>query len=487
MKPVRLESLTYGQSKNVSRLFYPILFTVTAALATTLWLRHGLSTQWLGVFGATVAQAQAPLPSGGPAPPPNGGFAPPPSNGPAAAATTQRLPSAPQTPPAGQPVPGQAGPGQAAAGQAAASRPPAVPSRARQAPYTQLRLESGGLEITQPLPVPSAKVVGRVGNEIIIAADVLPDVQKEFDETARHYPAEHHAMYLQSLMAKHVRQLAQMKLVVHEMKDGVPEDKMPETKKQVMSYFDRTALPSLLEKYKVRTAADLDAKLKEQGSSLAKEKEKFFEQALVSEWLRKQVKYDEHVSHEELLKYYHQHLAEYEFKAKVRFEELRVSYGKKRSRDEAWQVIRGLANRVYAGAPLAELAKTHSEGVKAENGGLYDWTNQGSLSCKEVDAALFSLPVGTLSSVIEDEKGHAFLVVRVVERTDKGVTSFREAQAGIRTKIRHDREQAARAKTLTDFMVKNQFRAWTIYDDMLREMEEKAKKTAKKPGASRIQ
>ncbi|HEV3342999.1 MAG TPA: peptidyl-prolyl cis-trans isomerase [Pirellulales bacterium] len=466
----------------MSRLFYPILFTLTAALATTLWMRHGLSTHWLGVLDAAAAQAQPPVPNGGPAPPPNGGFAPPPWNGPNTGATTQRLPSATQRPLAGQPAVGQPAPGPLN------GRPPVAASRARQAPYTQLRLDSGGLEITQPIPVVGAQIVGRVGNEIILAADVLPQVNEEFRQTARGAPKEQHEFIFTMLMARQVKQLAQMKLVFLEMKANIPDDKVADTKKQILSHFEKVALPGLLERHKVKTVTELEAKLKEHGSSLAKEKEKFFEQALVSEWLRKEVKFDEHVSHEELLKYYHEHLTEYEFKAKARFEEIRVSYGKKRrSRHDAWQVIRGLADRVFAGAPMAELAKTHSEGLKAEDGGLHDWTNQGSLACKPLDAALFSLPVGALSNIIDDEKG-AFLVVRVLERTPAGVTSFREAQAGIRGKIRAQREQAARAKTLIAFMEKNKFRAWTIYDDMLREAEEKAKSVAKKPGpvASRL-
>ncbi|HWB08352.1 MAG TPA: peptidyl-prolyl cis-trans isomerase [Pirellulales bacterium] len=357
-------------------------------------------------------------------------------------------------------------------------------SRARQAPYTQLRLDSlgggPGLEITQPIPVPSAKVVGRVGDEIILAADVLPQVNEEFQQIARQIPPDQQAQYFEMLMARHVKQLVQFKLVALDAKKGVEADKIKEMKKSILSHFETMAQPALLEQFKCKTTIELDAKLKEHGSSLAKEMERFFEQALISEWMRREIKYDQHVSHEELLTYYHEHRPEFEFKAKVRFEEIRISYGKKRSRHDAWLAIRGLADRVYAGASMAELAKAHSESLKAENGGLHDWTNEGSLACKQLDDALFRLPVGALSNIIDDDKGHAFVVVRVVERASAGVTSFRDAQIGIRDKIRNQRKQAAQAKRLTEFLEENKFRAWTIYDDLLREMEEKAKIAAKK-------
>jgi hypothetical protein len=319
----------------VSRLFYPILLTVTAALAVTLWTRHGFSTQWLAALDAAVAHAQSPPnaqlssgavtgASGSPAPSRRDG--PPPWNG----ATNGPATPARRLPPTAQSV---AGP------------PAGAVSRARQAPYTQLHLDTpGGLQITQPIPVTSAKVVGRVGNEIVLAADVLPQVNEEFEQMARQYPRDQHAMLFQSLMVKYVKQLVQFKLVVRAAKEEIPDDKFPEMKKTILSHFDRVALPTLLKQWKVKTSSELDAKLKEHGSSLAREKDKFIDQALVSEWMRKSIKFDEHVSHEELLKYYHQHLTDYAFKAKVRFEEIRISYGKKRNRQDAWTAICKLAS-----------------------------------------------------------------------------------------------------------------------------------------------
>ena len=51
----------------------------------------------------------------------------------------------------------------------------------------------------------------------------------------------------------------------------------------------------------------------------------------------------------------------------------------------------------------------------------------------EVEEALFTIPVGQLSEIIESRDG--LHIVRVVEREEDTITSFSEAQAGIEEKI----------------------------------------------------
>ncbi|MEX0712706.1 MAG: hypothetical protein WD278_10175, partial [Pirellulales bacterium] len=43
----------------MARLFYTILFGVTASLAAILWLKHGVPSRWLQIFAAPEAQAQS--------------------------------------------------------------------------------------------------------------------------------------------------------------------------------------------------------------------------------------------------------------------------------------------------------------------------------------------------------------------------------------------------------------------------------------------
>src|SRR5262249_36529565 len=90
-------------------------------------------------------------------------------------------------------------------------------------------------------------------------------------------------------------------------------------------------------------------------------------------------------------------------------------------------------NSIWRGAALADVARAHSQAVSASEGGLNDWTTKGSLRSEVIDEALFGLPVGRLSRIIEDEEG--LHIIRVVEREDQQVTPFGEVQAEIKKKL----------------------------------------------------
>lgn len=120
-----------------------------------------------------------------------------------------------------------------------------------------------------------------------------------------------------------------------------------------------------------------------------------------------------------------------------------------------------MGNEVLAGRPFAEVAKARSEGPTAAAGGACDWTGRGSLASKVLDEALFSLPEGQLSAIIED--GETLHIVRVIERREPGRTPFLEAQVGIRDALREER----RKKALEEYLAKLRERTpvWTVFDD----------------------
>ena len=118
------------------------------------------------------------------------------------------------------------------------------------------------------------------------------------------------------------------------------------------------------------------------------------------------------------------------------------------------------SNDVLEGKPFAEIARTRSEGPTAAAGGTYDWTTKGSLASKVLDEAVFTLPVGQLSTILED--GGMLHIVRVTERTDAGRTPFIEAQVSIRQDLMDER----RKREMDDYLAKLKERTpvWTIFD-----------------------
>jgi len=203
--------------------------------------------------------------------------------------------------------------------------------------------------------------------------------------------------------------------------------------------------------------------LRSRGQSLDRLKKAFFERAIAQQWMQQALEMEAggEIPHAELIAYYQEHLEDYEYPAKATFEELCVRHGGQRTREQAWGMLAALGNRVLAGEPFGEVAKQASEGPTASQGGAYDWTTQGSLRSDAVDEAIFSLPVGKLSTILEDEMG--LHIVRVTDRTDAGRTSFLEAQVEIRETLRMERQK----KAVDEYLAKLRERTpvWTIFDD----------------------
>jgi parvulin-like peptidyl-prolyl isomerase len=187
----------------------------------------------------------------------------------------------------------------------------------------------------------------------------------------------------------------------------------------------------------------------------------FFERALAQQWVQQKVNSDAEIPHAEMIACYQSRLAEYDYPSKARFEQLTVKFGPTRSRQEAWNQLAEMGNDVLEGRSFADVAKERSEGPTASSGGQFDWTTKGSLVSKAIDEAIFMLPAGQLSAILED--GKALHIVRVVERVDAGRTPFIEAQVAIKDELILER----RKKEMDDYLSKLRDRTpvWTIFDE----------------------
>ncbi|MEX0670962.1 MAG: peptidylprolyl isomerase [Pirellulales bacterium] len=308
----------------------------------------------------------------------------------------------------------------------------------------------------------TAMVIARVGPEVVLEADLLTPKALEWLEkvTPGMPPDQVRALRLQicqQVLGPHVETL----LVYVDACREIPADKLPEIRKNVDKAFDDQQLPKMMKEANSPNSMEFEKSLRARGMSLDRMRKMFFERGLAQEWMRKNVMADEEIPHAELIACYQNHLADYEFLAKARFEALTVKTGLKRSRQEAWDLLAEMGNEVLGGRPFADIARTRSEGPTASQGGTFDWTNKGSLASKTLDEAIFSLPIGQLSAILED--GEMLHIVRVVERQDAGRTPFIEAQVGIRDTMLTERRHAATDEYLTK--LRQRTPVWTVFDD----------------------
>jgi parvulin-like peptidyl-prolyl isomerase len=220
-------------------------------------------------------------------------------------------------------------------------------------------------------------------------------------------------------------------------------------------------LALLMKERKLESLGELDQALRQYGSSLDAQARDFGESKLGMQAIFSQITKSPEVTHQEMLDYYEAHAAEYAIEPKAQFEILSVKFANYRTRAEAENAIAAMGNAVYlGGVPFDAVARKHSQEPRASDGGLYDGITKGSLASKSIDQAVFSLEVGKLSQVIEDEAG--LHILRVKQRHEASQVSFVDAQEKIRKAIQAQKQNAERQKLLAELSARTS--VWTIYD-----------------------
>ena len=375
-----------------------------------------------------------------------------------------------------------------------------VPAGAPLGPPPLATPPAGVPQVPQNELFPPNNLIATVGSEFILYGEVsgaveqilapaLPQVKTDADRAELE-------KIRQGLTKQVLGQMINTKLMFLEFLRNVEKnagrDKLPEVQKNIESKMSEsfekeltamrkqiaTAKPIEIQKLMQRdaiiprlavlmrdnqaeTLQELDAILRRYGSSLSKQIRYYGEDRLGKQTVRNQVLTTDEVSHQEMQDYFTANAADFAVPAKARFEILTVKLANFRTRNDAWNMLAQMGNEVYFGAPFATIARKHSQEPHAQEGGLYDWTTQGSLASKPIDQALFTLEPNKLSQIIEDERG--LHIVRVLERTEAGQVPFKEAQPKIKEAITLQRREVEYKKFVESLRTNTQ--VWTIYDD----------------------
>ncbi len=313
--------------------------------------------------------------------------------------------------------------------------------------------------------VEDAEIIAIVGEEPILAGEILPQVRELLEPSREQMPPGEYEKQKRLLLERLLKQRIQLRMLYQAFLKSVPSAQREDVLKQVYTQLDQKfysdQLAELLKKTKAKSAAELDGMLRKYGSSIDQQKADFREQAIARMMVQQNVKRNEEITHEQLWDYYQSHLSDYTFKARARWEKLTARFDRFPDKGAADRAMVEMGNLVLRGVPFAEVAKRHSQGLSAEEGGYHDWTSEGSLVSEVIDRAIFSLPVGRLSRILEDAQG--FHIVRVIERESAGRRRFEDVQDEIREKIKKERFQQNLDKYLK--RVQEETYVWTAFDD----------------------
>ncbi len=306
-------------------------------------------------------------------------------------------------------------------------------------------------------PCEDSRIVARVGGEVVLASDVISlFVRENLSELNKPIPREQREPLIRGRLKYHT----ELKLIYLDAKRTIPEEAMPRVKEGIAEHFEEKEIKNMMKAAKVDSRQGLEDKLRMFGTSIERQKHIFVERALAMQWLQQQASAGKTITHEMMLEYYNEHIADYEHTARVRWEEMAVEVSGQSDREEAFARIAGMGNAVQNGASFSETAKNGSDGITAHEGGVRNWTTKGSLISEEIDRAIFSLPVGALGPIVQSKRG--FHIVRVIEREDAHRTPFFEVQRKIRKTIKRQQETQGRKKYLAE--LGRQSKIWTIFD-----------------------
>lgn len=164
--------------------------------------------------------------------------------------------------------------------------------------------------------------------------------------------------------------------------------------------------------------------IQEQGLTEKKLWNRFRDQLITQRLVASEVKSRVSVSPGEVNEYYKEHSEEFKQGDRVRLQHILVRLSS-RSEEEASALVREISDKLKAGGSFEELAKAHSEGAEASEGGMMGWIEKGQLM-GEIDEKVFMLQAGELTEPIKSSLGyHLFKVIERDRSTVKPITEVR--------------------------------------------------------------
>ena len=323
------------------------------------------------------------------------------------------------------------------------------------------------------LPEDPAAIIAYVGRSPILMGDVSGKVESQINEAISRSGGQFPAEQLQVARVNLTRNLLQQLIQTRMMREAFLLDqvgtesaeKRAEADARLTSrarqMFFETEVPELRKQYKVEELTDLDAALREKGSSLALRQREFMDAMLGHLYIRSKVEREPTVTVAEINEYYEMHSDDYQRPARARWEQLSVRFDKFPDQKAAHAAIWEMGREAYFGGSMQAVARQSSQEPFASRGGLHEWTSKGALASDPIDQQVFSIPLNAMSEIIEDQDGYH--IIRVLDRQDAGITPVSEVQDSIRGIIRKEKIAESQRQVLDQMQV--MVPVWSLFPE----------------------
>lgn len=294
----------------------------------------------------------------------------------------------------------------------------------------------------------AGRAAARVGDEVITLHDLVLNVKEQLKKNppGRDLSKRELNMVAKSVLAGLIERTLIAQEAKRELKNPKQLDRLYEAADK---YWREEEIPPMMRRYMVDNVNQLRQKLTESGRSLESLHQSYRQEFLAQVFIQQKLSARQKVELPEMLEFYSDHMNDKSFHrgATVTWRELVVEKGRHPNPAEASKKAESLLARLRRGEDFASLARTESEGptrVRAE-GGLMQ-TSPGSYAVESVNAALATLPLNTISPILEGPT--SLHIVRVEGRREAGPATFEEIQDQIRRRILTEKMVKARGTFL---------------------------------------
>lgn len=307
-------------------------------------------------------------------------------------------------------------------------------------------------------PLTGTSIVATVNGKPVFVDDVLGGVRRRIESDPNLTDEQRQMIMLQSLRLR-TQEYAEDSLVVQALEATIPEDKRKVIRDSLEPAF-KDVCEKMMKDNGLTADEELDTWLETQGFTRREMKDTFVRRQFVVGYVQSKAQVPKEIDRAELVKYYQDHIDEYTPDEEVRFAEIIVRFRDHGGREGAEDIMTKIVQRLRQKEEFGSVASELSDVLSAEKRGERGWIKRGSLADKELEAMLFDMPSGSLTSVqVQEDR---FEVYKVVDHRDPKSVAFQSVQKEIEAKILEERRKVAQKRVLDDLRAKSTI--VTIFD-----------------------
>ena len=164
------------------------------------------------------------------------------------------------------------------------------------------------------------------------------------------------------------------------------------------------------------------------------------------------------ISEAELAQYYQDHVDQFQKPERVKLYRIFIPIDQSEGgRAKTLARLEALREELALGAEFTELAKQHSKGPFAADGGFAGWIGRGDLQ-PDLEKVAFDLEAGDVSPIIETDTG--MMLLKVAEKVEAGLASFDEARTEIEPVLRAEYASERYKRWMTELRKRSRVRKY---------------------------